>query len=117
MEEIGDDCDRTSDLLDTDGSDDGSDLVDFIVADNQATSSMRHSQPTSPLSSSQVTPSAGQQPYFVPTAFPATQESEGMPDLDELVGKKSGTITQDGAATRRKSRRPVVDDSDDSDFA
>ncbi|KAK3180190.1 3'-5' DNA helicase [Lecanicillium sp. MT-2017a] len=118
LDEIGDDCDRTSDLLDTDGSDDGSDLVDFVVTDNQATSSMRDSLPTSPLSASQTTPrAAGEKPYFVPTTFPATQESEGMPDLDDLVGKRRGA-TENASLARRpgRSRRAILKDSDDSDF-
>jgi ATP-dependent DNA helicase MPH1 len=48
-DEIGDDCERDSDLLDESDSDDGADLVDFVVGDDQATSSMFDSEATSPI--------------------------------------------------------------------
>ncbi|KAG6005265.1 3'-5' DNA helicase [Claviceps maximensis] len=97
--EWGDDCERDSDLLESSGSDDGADLLDFVVSDNQATSSMmRDSQPTSPTTASptRMTPTPTvtsksntvvSRPFFVPTRFSATQESDDMPDLDTLIGR------------------------------
>ncbi|KAF7534182.1 hypothetical protein G7Z17_g13400 [Cylindrodendrum hubeiense] len=119
-DEIGDDCGRDSDMMETDGSDDGEDLVDFIVSDNHITSSMREPRSTSPTTGS-PTPSAPdrtEKPFFVPTQFPATQESEGIPDIDTLVGTKTGGDDSEqelGARRTVRGRRAVVDDSD-SDF-
>ncbi|KAK7425656.1 3'-5' DNA helicase [Neonectria magnoliae] len=115
-DEIGDDCDRDSDEMDTDGSDLGEDLVDFIVSDNHIPSSMREPRSTSPTTASLTpTPSAPdprEKPFFVPTQFPGTQDSEDIPDIDTLVG----TPTERGPARRTgRGRRAVVDDSD-SDF-
>ncbi|KAG6274711.1 hypothetical protein E4U47_001405 [Claviceps purpurea] len=108
--EVGDDCERDSDLMETSGSDDGEDLLDFVVGDNAATSSMmRDSQPTSSMTAASthmtLTPTrtpkkVASQPFFVPTRFSATQESEDMPDLDTLIR---------GPATKR----PLADDSPD----
>lgn len=108
-DELGDDCERDSDLMESSGLDDGADLLDFVVADNQATSSMLDSQATSPTTASpQSTPkAAAHKPFYVPTNFSATQESEDMPDLDTLAGRKSG-----------KGADPVdVSDSDLEDLA
>lgn len=119
LEELGDDCDRTSDVLDTDGSDSGGDLVGFVVSDNVPTSSMRDSQPTSPVSAGRVTPNRAAtktKPFYEPTAFPATQESEGVPELDSIVGsigkdkQSSSAVAARRAGRNRRGR--VVDDSD-----
>lgn len=118
LEEVGDDCDRTSDVLDTDGSDSGGDLLGFVVSDNAPTSSVRQSQPTSPISTGQATPRAAapkSKPYFEPTTFIATQESEGMPELNsivESVGKDRPSSSD--LVVRRAGRRRgrIVDDSD-----
>ncbi|KAH7163086.1 hypothetical protein B0J13DRAFT_430947 [Dactylonectria estremocensis] len=114
-DEIGDDCGRDSDMLETDGSDDGEDLVDFIVSDNHITSSMREPRPTSPTTASPTpsVPDRMEKPFFVPTQFAATQDSEDIPDIDALVGTKAGG----DVGTRRtiRGRRAVIDDSD-SDF-
>ncbi|EGX92108.1 helicase C-terminal domain protein [Cordyceps militaris CM01] len=118
LEEMGDDCDRTSDILDTDGSDTGGDLEGFVVSDNVPTSSMGHSQPTSPMSTGQVTPRGAankSKPFFEPTAFNATQESEGVPELGSIVGSigKTKPSGNDVVARRAGRRRGVVlDDSD-----
>lgn len=125
-DEVGDDCERDSDTMETSGSDDGADLMDFVVADNQATSSMLDSQATSPPSSaSQSTPrNRKDKPFFVPTRFPATQDSEGVPDVAALVGTK-GSKRQGGPGddseseditarrTGRGRRRLVDSDSDE----
>lgn len=131
-DELGDDCEQDSDMDGSNGSDCGSDLMDFVVSDNQATSSMRASPSpcTSPLSSSRemLEASGKEKPYFVPTEFPATQESEGVPDLDDLVVKPRRKVTADdsdedeeGDEEREKPKRnamrgrrkTVVDESDE----
>ncbi|OAR01115.1 hypothetical protein LLEC1_03568 [Akanthomyces lecanii] len=118
LDEVGDDCDRTSDVLDTDGSDSGADLLDFVVSDNAPTSSMRQSQPTSPLSRGQATPRAAttkSKPFFEPTTFNATQESEGMPELDSIlssVGKSKPPRSEVLVRRAGRKRGRVVDDSD-----
>ncbi|POR36591.1 ATP-dependent DNA helicase MPH1 [Tolypocladium paradoxum] len=127
-DEVGDDCERDSDMVETSGSDDGADLMDFVVADNQATSSMLDSQATSPTSAtSQSTPrNRKDKPFFVPTRFSATQDSEGVPDLTALVGTKgnkrqvgpdeaSEAESEDVTVTRSvRGRRQLVDiDSDE----
>ncbi|OAA82462.1 helicase C-terminal domain protein [Akanthomyces lecanii RCEF 1005] len=118
LDEVGDDCDRTSDVLDTDGSDSGGDLLGFVVSDNAPSSSMRHSQPTSPISTGQATPRATatkSKPFFEPTTFNATQESEGMPELDSILSSVGKDKPPNNAlAVRRAGRKRgrVVDDSD-----
>ncbi|PNP53791.1 hypothetical protein THARTR1_05915 [Trichoderma harzianum] len=121
-DEIGDDCERDSDLLDESDSDDGADLVDFVVGDDQATSSMLDSQATSPLKPNERTPRVGEiKPYFVPTQFTATQESDGIPELDALAGpsrmqRRAEEASEEAAPTKRRRRtRPALLDSDDSD--
>ncbi|KFA50801.1 hypothetical protein S40293_05811 [Stachybotrys chartarum IBT 40293] len=111
-DEIGDDCERESDAMETDGSDDGADLVDFLVSDNHVSSSIPDPTSTFSTLASPVTPKAVEgKPFFVPTEFPGTQDSDGVPDLDNLLsaGKKKST----GAPSRTaRARRQVVDDSD-----
>lgn len=80
----GDDCRRTSDLELTDESDDGSDLVGFVVGDDvqtssmQATSSMvqRSSSPTTPSTSSTIGRKSKRSRRIYEPALSATQESE-----------------------------------------
>ncbi|KAF4972045.1 hypothetical protein FZEAL_9683 [Fusarium zealandicum] len=125
-DEMGDDCDRDSDLMETSGSDDGEDLVDFVVSDNHPTSSMKEPPSTSATSASASQPRGTDEttkPFFVPTRFSATQESEDVPELDTLVRKKQGSGRPDAedsdedVTVRRtnRGRRALVDDSD-SDF-
>jgi ATP-dependent DNA helicase MPH1 len=121
-DEIGDDCERDSDILESDGSDDGADLADFLVSDNHITSSMQHppSTSTSNASLSPSTPRAvGEKPFYVPTEFPGTQDSEDMPDLGTLASAKrasrqgdTSVMAASSKTTSRRSRQ-VVDDSDD----
>ncbi|KOS16747.1 ATP-dependent DNA helicase MPH1 [Escovopsis weberi] len=120
-DEMGDDCERDSDLMDLGmaDSDDGSDLMGFVVRDSQVTSSMRG--PGSPSSSSSSSSSSPvvvggtadtrwatakkkkkkkkkkqqqqqqqQQPYFVPTRMAATPESDSLEDIDELMKSTGG---------------------------
>lgn len=121
-DEIGDDCERDSDLLDESDSDDGADLVDFVVGDDQATSSMLDSEATSPIRPNERTPRAGaSKPYFIPTQFTATQESEEIPEFDTLAGPskmetRANEASEEAAPAKRRRRgRPAFLDSDDSD--
>ncbi|KAG5943608.1 3'-5' DNA helicase [Claviceps sorghi] len=107
--DIGDDCERDSDAMESSGIDDGADLLDFVVADTQATSSMmRDSLPTSPRTASpgHMTPKPASnavvsRPFYVPTRFSATQESDDIPDLDTLMGRPT-------------TKRPGADEKDSS---
>ena len=120
IEDIGDDCTRTSDLAETDGSDDGSDLEGFVVSDNQITSSMQllSTSPTFPgspaarsrnsrASRAEQTPTqSGEKPFYVPVDFAPTQDTDdSMPDISSLVPQKE---------TKRKGflGRTGADDSD-----
>jgi ATP-dependent DNA helicase MPH1 len=124
-DEIGDDCDRESDLMETDGSDNGEDLLDFIVSDNHPASSTREhrsltatSPPASLSSTTAGVEDEAMKPFFVRTQFSGTQESEEIPDLDDIFkknGKRSKPeLSDDDVAVRRtaRGRRAVVDDSE-----
>lgn len=126
-DEIGDDCGRDSDLMDSGGSDDGEDLLDFVVSDNHmpssnhVPSSMHDLLSTSPTSASQGTPVASDKPFFVPTTYPGTQDSEDLPELGTLVGKKAARPridvnegSEEDISSRRapRGRRVVLDESD-----
>ncbi|EAQ92543.1 hypothetical protein CHGG_00778 [Chaetomium globosum CBS 148.51] len=99
IEDFGDDCTRTSDMEETDGSDSGADLDDFIVGDDVFSSSnwQGSNDPTTPSSSrlslrhrrtEQVT--AEEKPFYEPPEFGSTQDSDDeMPDLAELVAKSA----------------------------
>lgn len=88
-DEVGDACDRDSDIMESDGSDDGEDLLDFVVSDNQVPSSMQdtdgfsssiaHATPARPLSAKSL---------FTPTQMTLSQDSDGMPDVNELLRSK-----------------------------
>lgn len=128
----GDDCRRTSDLELTDDSDEGSDLVDFVVGDDAATSSAAvptssfaiptsslprrgggnrahgrndSTSPTSP-SSSAAAAKPKPKPWYEPTQFPpSSQETDGdeIPSMSQLVSRK------------RASKSAADDDSEDDD--
>ncbi|KAI1648577.1 P-loop containing nucleoside triphosphate hydrolase protein [Daldinia loculata] len=118
----GDDCRRTSDLDLTDDSDDGADLVGFVVADEMATSSnpaptsslprrnRRSTSPTSPSTPSTIGNRPAKQQkkslYYEPTRFDATQDSadDSIPSVSQLAKQK------------RTSEKPTGSkDSDDDD--
>ncbi|KAH7358782.1 type III restriction enzyme [Plectosphaerella cucumerina] len=104
-DELGDDCERSSDVLDTDGSDSGGDLVDFLVSDDHPISSLPASSNLPPSSQTSSPGPARRKgaPFFVPTQFTATQESmDELPDIDALTADKGA---------RRPSRLTVVDES------
>ena len=138
FEDMGDDCMRTSDMDETDGSDSGADLLGFVVGDDEATSSMRRPLSTSPttpdLSSSlaldgkklprrtnghaarrQATPEpVKEKPFFVPMDFAPTQETEG--DDDDIPELPSLLSTTTAPAVRKTKPAPLMDlDSDDFD--
>lgn len=126
-DEVGDACDRESDAMESDGSDDGEDLIGFIVSDNQVPSSMQDTDALPTSSVIQTTPAAMvlTKPFFTPTQFMGTQESDGVPDLNELVGSKKGKKTrisdmledsEEEAPLRKKvvrGRRHVLDSDSD----
>lgn len=104
LEDVGEDCTRTSDVEDTDGSDDGADLVDFVVSDDRVESSMRCRGSSTPGSSSpRPRPEAGsslreglkQTPqakrFSAPIEFAPTQETDDFPTVGELVGTASSS--------------------------
>jgi len=145
LEDFGDDCTRTSDMEETDGSDSGADLDDFIVGDDVLTSSnwQGATSPMTPGSSGlslRHRPEARvreDKPFYEPMEFGPTQETDDeMPDLAELVARstpakrtpKSKTTyleEEDGTddellrpSPRRplaKRRRQVLADSDDDE--
>jgi ATP-dependent DNA helicase MPH1 len=140
----GDDCRRTSDLDLSDDSDNGSDLVDFIVGDDVATSSalltssmQRRSSPPAPSATSFVTmekhrtfhhslPSSSSQRSF--------DNDDELPSMSQLVQRSRESAAQAAAGSdedqddednvsispittgrRAKRRRIVLDDDDDDD--
>ena len=121
LEDLGDDCMRTSDLEMTDGSDSGADLDDFIVGDDFVSSSIRQRStgPTSPRSSAlslthrgKGRAATGEQPFYQPMEFGPTQDSDDdMPDLGELVAKSTS------AKKAAKPRVTYLEDEDDSEDA
>ncbi|KAK3945285.1 ATP-dependent DNA helicase [Diplogelasinospora grovesii] len=143
LEDVGDDCTRTSDMeVDTDGSDDGADLEGFVVGDNEVTfaSSMqdglRSTSPTTPpdldLDSSlpPAKKSAGarkrrdespklpvaekEAPFYVPMHFTQTQETAD--DDDELPDfDQLAARTSSSAKMAEKGRRMPMDLDDDDD--
>ena len=133
FEDVGDDCERTSDINDTDGSDSGADLDDFIVGDDQIISSIPSSLPsfqstalTSRSPQSRLASSTGKRRPPTEDALSAgwtdltaTQDSIGeLPDLEELLSRNGG-----GKAAKRKTspaaisdeEAPTVEDDDDED--
>ncbi|KAM9876180.1 ATP-dependent DNA helicase mph1 [Verticillium dahliae] len=112
-DELGDDCDRDSDMEDTDGSDDGADLLDFVVGDDHPISSLRDVSDDLPSSATSTpVPTRTQlKPFFEPLSLPATQDStDDLPDLSVMTAR-TGLATK----TARRGKPTVVDDSDASE--
>ncbi|AEO65838.1 uncharacterized protein THITE_36500 [Thermothielavioides terrestris NRRL 8126] len=120
IQDFGDDCTRTSDLEETDGSDSGADLADFIVEDDVFTSSnrQRSSGPSTPRSSA-LTPrhqrkgraAAEEEPFYQPMEFGPTQDTDDdMPDLTELAAQ--GTSAKKKATVPPRSRTTYFQDDD-----
>jgi ATP-dependent DNA helicase MPH1 len=124
LEDVGDDCTRTSDLEDTDGSDSGADLADFIVGDGVFTPSNRRRStgPSTPGSSNvslahrragEAVDTAGERPFYEPMQFGPTQDSDDeMPDVDELVARSTSAKK---VAARPKARTTYLEDKEDED--
>lgn len=115
-DEVGDDCDCDNDLMDTDGSDLGEDLEDFIVSDDHIALTVQEPYSTLPTMASQITPRKdAHRPYFVPIELSATQDSDDIPDLDDLLGIKGsgglGRVEESKLAGR--GRRQIFDSDSD----
>ncbi|PFH61442.1 hypothetical protein XA68_17346 [Ophiocordyceps unilateralis] len=122
-DELGDDCEQESNLAETSGSDDGADLEDFIVEDDQVVCSL-NTQST-PVATQSTPQSQEKRPFFVPTRFSPSQESEGFPDLATLTSGKKRPAERDTSRidisedddvrreSRRRRRRLVQSDSDE----
>jgi ATP-dependent DNA helicase MPH1 len=123
LEDMGDDCMRTSDMEETDGSDSGADLDDFIVADDVLTSSnrQRSTDPTTPSSSGlslrhrrKGGAAAQEKPFYEPMEFDPTQDTDDeMPDLAGLVAKSTSAKKAPETAASRTTYLDEKDDSDD----
>ncbi|KAM7209275.1 hypothetical protein V8F20_000325 [Naviculisporaceae sp. PSN 640] len=143
IEDVGDDCTRTSDMYETDGSDDGADLEGFVVDDDMATSSAVPTSSAAPRSSL-LTPRnkrsktrtdhstdadggggvAKEKPYFVPMQFPLTEDSgDDLTDLETMVAKprdgKDGARQRNavgkGAVTAPETPEKAAAQEDDDD--
>jgi ATP-dependent DNA helicase MPH1 len=130
LEDLGDDCERTSDINDTDGSDSGADLVDFLVGDDEPLSSMPSLQSTTITSSlppSRLPPSRSKGPTLSVVATPPirgdyspgwmdltpTQDSNGgLPDISELLttGKTAATSKRKPSCVELSDDEPDADD-------
>jgi ATP-dependent DNA helicase MPH1 len=120
LEDYGDDCTRTSDMIDPEDSDSGADLLDFIVGDEEDISSLVGGS-TSPTSIA-TTPArstsrkAAPQPreespdvFFKPTHLSQVSAvSEDLPDIAQMApqSKTSNVL--------RKRMLSKVDESDDA---
>ena len=112
-DELGDDCMRESDDLETDGSDMGEDLVDFLVSDSHIPSSLHEPESTLPTTPPELTRLPKRKStYDIPSS---SQESDVMPGLSQLRG--SSSAAKGGSTTLPKQRavrtRQIVDSDDD----
>ncbi|KAH6845203.1 hypothetical protein B0I37DRAFT_379452 [Chaetomium sp. MPI-CAGE-AT-0009] len=120
IEDFGDDCTRTSDMEETDGSDSGADLDDFIVGDDVFSSSnpQKSIGPATPGSSRlslrhlhTEQAAAEEKPFYERPEFGSTQDSDDeMPDLAELVAKSAKK-----AVGPSKPRVTYLEDEDSED--
>ncbi|KXX79739.1 ATP-dependent DNA helicase MPH1 [Madurella mycetomatis] len=124
LEDIGDDCTRTSDMEQPEDSDSGADLADFIVGDDEdvfmSSIPQESTRPMTPQSSGlsvrhkpgrrarddgQITPK--EKPFFEPMQFGPTQDTDDeMPDVDELVAR---SVSAKKAKQRADSRAMLFD--------
>jgi ATP-dependent DNA helicase MPH1 len=130
LEDVGDDCTRTSDMLEPEDSDSGADLADFVVGDDEvvflsSSQQQRSTDPMTPLSSGlsirQLIPArkAGEsgeaikdKPFFEPMQFGPTQDSDDeMPDLVDLARSVSAKKKRD--LDRGRSATTSFDGDDD----
>ncbi|KAK4230922.1 hypothetical protein QBC38DRAFT_467301 [Podospora fimiseda] len=141
LEEVGDDCMRTSDMDETDGSDSGGDLEGFVVDDDASlfTSSAPQASidPATPSSALSLRYKTKKKPSKLPPVLESSQDTDDeMPDIAELAARSVSAKKAKAAAvvlvssdpeddddeeeieiTPRKSkkRRHVIVDSDDDD--
>jgi hypothetical protein len=119
---LSDESDRPLD----DDSEEGSDLDDFVVRDDDGddgvTPQARSSRPKQALPSLSLPVKA--KPFFEPTQFTPTQESvddDEMPDIGALVGKSGRStgppqveeVRDDRVGLHRSKRRKVIEDDSD----
>jgi ATP-dependent DNA helicase MPH1 len=107
----------------TDGSDSGADLDDFVVGDDVLTSSnrQRSTGPTTPGSSGltlrhrrERRVAAEEKPFYEPMEFNPTQDTDDeMPDLAELVARS--TPAKKAAVTTPKSKTTYLEEEDTDD--
>lgn len=111
-DELGDDCMRESDGVESDGSDLGEDLMDFIVSDGHAPSSFHEPESTLPTTPSEPVRTSKHANMY---DMPSSQESEDMPGLSQLVGSSSAAKAQSrtAPAPKRAGRVRQIVDSDD----
>lgn len=112
VEDYGDDCTRTSQLYERDDSDDGADLLDFIVGDDEPISSLRGAS-TSPTTASPPHLSQTSEPkvrknisYEVLSGTQSQASDEDMPSMSQMGGSKT---------SKPNGRRPPLSDSDGED--
>jgi ATP-dependent DNA helicase MPH1 len=106
----------------TDGSDSGADLDDFVVGDDVLTSSnrQRSTGPTTPGSSGltlrhrrERRVAAEEKPFYEPMEFNPTQDTDDeMPDLAELVARSTPATK---AAVTPKSKTTYLEEEDTDD--
>ncbi|KAI0506100.1 hypothetical protein F5B22DRAFT_478512 [Xylaria bambusicola] len=126
----GDDCRRTSDLELTDDSDSGADLEGFVVGDDVATSSnfvtssIRSTSLTSPLSirstastitgvASRSNQQQAKKPFYEPTSFPATQETDDdVPSLSQMVRDRK--LANNRFSQQHTSSMEDIDEDEDA---
>ncbi|RDA85178.1 hypothetical protein CP532_2387 [Ophiocordyceps camponoti-leonardi (nom. inval.)] len=125
-DEVGDNCERESDFAGTNGSDDGADLEDFVVDDDVVSYSPDGQTQSTPAATQSTPSNRGRRPFYVPTRFSPSQESELFPDLVTLTNGPKRPAQRDASADelmedtearrearRRRQRRLVDSDSDE----
>ncbi|KAL1868698.1 3'-5' DNA helicase [Diaporthe australafricana] len=112
VEDHGDDCTRTSQLYERDDSDDGADLLNFVVGDDDPISSVRGTStpPTaaSPSLLSQMSEPPGKKRVsygFLPPSQSQASD-EDMPSMSQMGGRNTN---------KPRGRRPQLSDSDGED--
>ncbi|KAL2154164.1 hypothetical protein VTH82DRAFT_2840 [Thermothelomyces myriococcoides] len=121
LEDIGDDCMRSSDMEETDGSDSGADLNDFIVPDDVFSSGnrQRSTGPTSPGPSSLCLrnrrsrlDSTAERPFYEPIEFSPTQDTDD--EMPDLFGLHAQSTKKAAGPPRSKMTYLEEEDTDDT---
>lgn len=106
-----------------DESDGGESLIDFVVHTSQPSTTRTINSSRTVTPSSPVRPK--QKHRYEPTQLTATQDTDGLPDIDEIMGVNAkpsarspleGFDTEDEeelAAKRRGNKRRIIDDDSD----